>query len=208
MKNQELSNFTEELRIWNSFETEEHSLNDNRITEKAKASRDRAIMHAYNYLKKMAIGKTKRERNISLQPTELANMAIIKLDNDIRKYCGKIENRGFFYYAAGRAMRQLIIEHSLKKKSLSNNRVKNQTLEESLIPVQEGIDNTKILLVDKIINELKRINERHYKVIFFKYWIGLKSDEIADALGIGKSTVERDFSIAKKWLRHRLKDAI
>ena len=42
------------------------------------------------------------------------------------------------------------------------------------------------------------------RIVELKFFGGLQIDEIAEVLGIGHATVERDWKLARAWLRRQL----
>ena len=47
--------------------------------------------------------------------------------------------------------------------------------------------------------------ERRFEVVRLRIWSGLTYQEIAEDLGVGVATVERDWQTARAWLYGRLK---
>ena len=54
----------------------------------------------------------------------------------------------------------------------------------------------------KRLNNLAAFDERLAKIVELKYFGGLTLDEIAEMLEISRTTVKRDWNIAKAWLKH------
>jgi len=62
-----------------------------------------------------------------------------------------------------------------------------------------------VLQVHEALTELAAIDERLVRVVEMRYFVGLEMDEIAQALGVGKRTVERDWEKARSFLYASLK---
>ena len=59
--------------------------------------------------------------------------------------------------------------------------------------------------VDEALQELARLDPRLVQVVEMKYFGGLNSDEIAEALGIAERSVRRDWQKARVLLHEELK---
>ncbi len=54
------------------------------------------------------------------------------------------------------------------------------------------------------LDALAQINNRASHIITLRYFGGFSIPEVAEHLGIGESTVEKDWRYARAWLRRRL----
>jgi RNA polymerase sigma-70 factor (ECF subfamily) len=61
-----------------------------------------------------------------------------------------------------------------------------------------------ILIMDELLQRLTKLNARHGRVVELHFFGGLSFEEIAEALGVGLRTVERDWQMARAWLRSEL----
>ena len=52
------------------------------------------------------------------------------------------------------------------------------------------------------MNELARLDERQARVVELHFFGGLTYEEIAECLGIGRSTVIRELRMAQIWLKN------
>ena len=81
-----------------------------------------------------------------------------------------------------------------------------------MVTLEEGIDNLgsyiarseEILAVDEVLSKLERLDPRQARVVELRYFGGLSAPETAEAMAISLSTVEREWSLAKAWLRAQL----
>jgi DNA-directed RNA polymerase specialized sigma24 family protein len=58
--------------------------------------------------------------------------------------------------------------------------------------------------LDEALSRLERIDSRASRVVELRYFTGLSEREAAEALGIGLSTLKRDWDFAKAWLLDQL----
>ena len=148
---------------------------------------------AGKYLKGEAPGHT-------LQATELVHEAFLKLVGST-----EIDWRGrtHFYAVGAQAMRRILVDHARRKKSLKRGgNVPKVSLEEGQpLTLSKEED---ILAVDEALNRLAALNERHARIVELRFFGGLKVEEVAEALAIGRRTVEADWTFARAWLRREL----
>ena len=52
--------------------------------------------------------------------------------------------------------------------------------------------------------ELRELDPRKHEIIEFHYLLGLKREEIAEAIGVSVPTVDRELRFSKAWLKERL----
>jgi RNA polymerase sigma factor (TIGR02999 family) len=109
-----------------------------------------------------------------------------------------------FKSIAIRAMRQVLVEEARRR--LAHKR------DCELLPLTGDIAASpfspicvELLAMDAAITELADLSERQADVVCRRVFGGETVDEIAEALGISKSSVERDWRIARAWLAVRIR---
>jgi RNA polymerase sigma factor (sigma-70 family) len=60
------------------------------------------------------------------------------------------------------------------------------------------------LLLDQALNELAAIDPQQAQIVELRYFGGLTEGEVASVLSVSRSTVTRDWTIAKGWLYRRI----
>ena len=58
-----------------------------------------------------------------------------------------------------------------------------------------------MLDVERALSRLERISERRARVVELRFFAGLEDTEIAAALGVSLSTVEREWRTARAYLK-------
>jgi len=155
----------------------------------------------YSELKGMAAHYLRRERaGATLQPTALVHEAYLRLvDGD------GIDDRGrtYFFGAAARAMRQLLIERARARGSekRGGDRRRVPLGEDAL--VIDGLD-FDVLSLDEALEELAALSERQARVVELRFFGGLDVVQVADLLEISDRTVKTDWRMARAWLRRKL----
>ena len=145
-------------------------------------------------LRAIAAHKMASERpGHTLQPTALVSEAYLRLGGSEGF---KFENRSHFFAAAAEAMRRILVDnarrHSQLKRGGNQERVE---LHETRIAAPDEDD--KLLLVHEALDDLAREDPMKAEVVKLRYFVGLKHQEIADALGVSEPTIRRHWAVAR-----------
>lgn len=114
-----------------------------------------------------------------------------------------IENKTQLLYLTSIAMRNIIVDNArLWKAKKRGGFQEDIPLDQiSLVSVQR---NDEILALGDALEELKHENRRLVDVVTCRFFGGLTQDETAQALGISKATIKRDWTLAKAILFQKL----
>ena len=156
----------------------------------------------YNELKDIASVQISSERNdLTLNRTDLVHEVYIKWLNQEDLECN---SRKHLLRLASKAMHQILVDYARKKLAdkRGNGAVKIEFNDERL-NVEEA---EQFLELNEACNELRKIDERLFDIVQLKYFSGLSVQQVADALDISKSTVNRDWKKAKTLLFIKLKE--
>ncbi len=154
----------------------------------------------YSDLKLIASGIRHKQINVSstLNTTSLVNEAWLKLN----KWGVKAENRKHFFCITAKAMRQILINSAKQKLSHKRN-VKLIAFED--LGVDTSNEAEWMIMLDKILKPIEKQNPRLVDVFQLRYFLGFTEPEIAKALEISLSTVNRDWLIVKKIIKSIMK---
>lgn len=139
----------------------------------------------------------------TLQPSALINEAVMKL-----LATGAVEdspNRRYLFGAAVQAMKQVLIDHSRRKKSQKRGGDWEATPLDSLVDhfaEENGFDFDDLNVA---LEELAAENTRQREVIEHRFFGGLSNEQTAALLGVSLGTIERDLRLARAKLYKRLK---
>jgi RNA polymerase sigma factor (sigma-70 family) len=61
-----------------------------------------------------------------------------------------------------------------------------------------------LLALHEALEELAQIDEQQSRIVELRFFGGLSIEETAKVAGIGHATVERDWKMARAWLRRKL----
>ena len=132
-------------------------------------------------------------RRATLQATALVNEAYLRL---IDKDAVSWENRRHFFFAASRAMRDVLVDEarrkSAKRRGGDRRRVTLEGVDVGLATPAEDM-----LALDDALQALEREDERRAQIVRLRYFGGLSEEEAAEALGVSKRTVSREWSLAR-----------
>jgi RNA polymerase sigma factor (TIGR02999 family) len=168
------------------------------------ASLDQLFQLLYTELRQLAHARLRR----SPGPAPLDTTALVHESYLRFSQLGQlqVQNRGHFLSYAARVMRSVVVD--LVRETRAERRgggVIAVTLDTSVAGPESGEE--EILAVHAALDELGAIDARLVQVVEMRYFVGLEMGEIADALGVGKRTVERDWEKARSYLYRVLQPA-
>lgn len=167
---------------------------------------DELMVHVYDELRRLAHGRLRHERpGHTLSTTALVHEAYLKLaDLDHLQW----KNRAQFFAVASTAMRRILVDYARAAKRLKRGgRQRPISLDEQgedRLPAMSQEDADELLALDDALNRLGAVHERQRKVVELRFFSGLTIQETAEVLGVGLSTVKRDWSTARAWLNREL----
>lgn len=137
----------------------------------------------------------------TLQTTALVHEAYLKLGGDRGM---EWEGRNHFLRVAAQAMRHILIDHARKKRSLKKG---GDRLREPLDKAVELFEKTSLVdLVDldSALDRLGKIEQQLVRIVELRFFGGFTVLETAQILGISKTTVKHDWSLARAWLKQQI----
>ena len=161
----------------------------------------------YSELRRLAGNHLRRERqNHTLEPTALVNEAYLKL---IDQRNARWQNRAQFYGVAAQLMRRILVDHARQHKAAKRGGSDQQRLSitsAGQLGAKECSSEPAIdlLALHEALNELAQMDPQQSRIVELKFFGGLSIDETVEVLGIGHATVERDWKMARAWLRRKL----
>lgn len=153
----------------------------------------------YGVLRGIAVSEVGARRDGTLQPTALVHEAYLRLLHRESSW----ESRGHFFFAAARAMRDVLVEQARRRISLKRGGAwKREELEDLTLLIEPpDID---ILALDEALDELARTYPRQHQLVQLRFFAGLDSEETAKVLGISRRTAERDWRFVRARLHLQL----
>ena len=155
----------------------------------------------YDELRRLAVRYLRRERdNHSLQPTALVNEAYLRLVDQQKV---EWQSRAQFYGLAARVMRNILVDHARSRQAAKRG---GEQFQVSFDGDHQGIVNPEIefLAVHEALERLATFDEQKAQIVELRFFGGLSIEETAEVLRVGHATVERDWKLARAWLRREL----
>ena len=157
-------------------------------------------------LRHVARNLLRRERRaVSLTPTELVNESYIKLwgKKDL-----DADNRRYLFAAAGRAMRQVLVDHyrtqHAAKRPNPDARVSSDVLRSKGVAPAVRPEYLDLHLA---VEQLDEWNSALGEVVYLKLYWEMTHGEIADHLGLSEKAIEKRWGKARGVLRAMLAGA-
>jgi RNA polymerase sigma factor (TIGR02999 family) len=166
------------------------------LTARADEARvvDELVPLVYDELRRMAHRFLARESHVStLATTALVHEAYLKLVG-YQQIPGR--GRGYFFGAAARAMRQVLVDAARHRARRGGGR----PLTISRVDPAADEPEAQVLAVDEALSALAVRYPRQAQVVECRFFGGLSVEETAEALAISPRTVRRDWSVAQAWL--------
>jgi len=158
---------------------------------------DALVPRIFDELREIARRQLSREHDrFTLQTTELVHEAYLRLAND--KHV-TTRGRPYFYAAASRAMRQVLIEAARARGAAKRGGgARLITLDDQTAAVDAYGD--ELIELDLALVELEKIHPRHARVVECRFFGGMNVEDVARSLGISPRTVKSDWAFARAWL--------
>jgi RNA polymerase sigma factor (TIGR02999 family) len=161
---------------------------------------DRLMPLVYDELRRLANRYMRSERpEHTLQATALVNEAYLRLVDMKVSW----QDRAHFFAVAARLMRRLLVDHARANQRAKRESGAKVSLDDALeVSSKPALD---LVALDEALTRFATFDPRKAEIIELHFFGGLSNDEVAEALGISRATVQRDLRLAKAWLSHELK---
>lgn len=162
---------------------------------------DKLMPAVYEDLRRLARYQLDGERQgHTLEPTALVHEAFMRLGNYEQIAW---QNRAHFFAVASTIMRRVLVDHARKRVAAKRGGAATQlTLVESRSP--GATVDVDIQALDEALTRLEALDARQCRIVELRFFGGLSHTEIAEVLGVSLATINRDWRVAKLWLRRAL----
>lgn len=165
---------------------------------------DQLIPLVYRELRAIAQNYLNRERSgHTLQSTALVHELYERM---AQQQLPQWRNRAQFFAVAALLMRRILVDHARSRQAAKRGGDVVKVSVDELANVSAPVDFDLVALDDALM-ELARLDPQQSRVVELKIFVGLSNDDMAEVLGISKSTVKRDWETARVWLYRELSDS-
>ena len=171
------------------------------INAGAESAPEMLLPLVYDELRKLAQSYMENERpDHTLQATALVHDAYIRLvDWENVSW----QNRAHFFSMAAQVMRNILVDHAVKRKAQKRDFGQRIELTENVSFA--GGSEVDILALNEALEALDEFEPIQSKIVELRFFAGLSIEETAHILKVSPATVKREWAVAKTWLYRRLK---
>lgn len=164
---------------------------------------DELLQLVYDELRALAGRYLRRDRAAhTLQPTALVHEAYVRVTD---RTGARYKSRAHFSALCAVAMRCILTDHARRRRTAKRGGDRRRVVL-SDVDVPQARPAVDALALDEALSELARRNERHARVVEYRYFGGMTVEEVAETLEVSRSTVEDDWRMARAWLRVQLRE--
>ena len=167
-----------------------------------RAALDELVPLVFDELRRLAHSYLRRERaDHTLQPTALVNEAYLRLVNQEGV---RWQSRAHFFGIAANLMRQILVDHARRRAAEKRGGADLQRLsltQAERVAEGAGVD---VLALNEALDRLSAFDPQQARIVELKFFAGLTIEETAEVLNVSHATVERDWKLARAWLKREL----
>ena len=173
-----------------------------RWTEGDASALDRLMPLVYDELHRLAVNYLRRERREhTLQPTALVNELYLKIFDQQRT---NWRNRAQFFGIAAQLMRRILVDHARAHYSTKRG---GDRFCVSLRHVKAAFGSEPdedLLALHDVLKRLEELDPDQGRIVELRFFAGLTIKETAEVMHSSHATVEREWRIAKAFIKNEL----
>ena len=182
---------------------ERHSISKllNNFGEGDPEALDQLFSLVYEELRRQARRYLRREdAGHTLQTSELLHEAYIRLAH-LEK--GRWASRNHFFAYTAKMLRNILADHARNKqrRKRGGGAIRVTFSEADAVSAEPDID---LMTLDEALERLAAIDPGQVRIVELLYFGGLSLEAAADVLEVSRSTVAREWNIARAWLHREL----
>ena len=181
-----------------------------RIDDGEHDALDELMGLVYDDLERMASSYLRRQfgervNQITMEPAALVNEAFLKLIKQRKGF----DNRGQFFAIATKLMLRVLTEYRRKKFAAKRGgegkpRMTLAIERHAATQAAEPLHEVEIDELAKVIEALDNLDPRRCEIVKMRVVWGMTVPEVAEALDVSPSAVDRDWRWAKVWMAEEL----
>ena len=166
-----------------------------------ETARDELMPLVYDELHRLASNYLRRERREhTLQPTALVNELFLKFSE---QHSMNWQNRAQFFGVAAQLMRRILVDyaraHYASKRGSGRYCISLKNI--AAFGAQPDAD---LLALHDVLNGLEQIDPDQARIVELRFFGGLTIKETAEVMQTSHATVEREWKMAKAYLKREL----
>ena len=166
---------------------------------------DQLLPLVYDELRALAGAQLRNERTgHTLGATALVHEAYLRLAERDRLAA---KDRSHFFALAAQSMRRVLINHARSRKRQKRGRGKDALPLEAVEHLVGEQAADELIALDEALTRLAAVSPRAATVVERRFFAGLTLEETAETLDLSPKTVQRDWIVARAWLRKEIGDA-
>ena len=136
-----------------------------------------------------------------LSSSSLVHQAYVRMVDQSR-----IDRQGktHFFAIGATVMRRILVDHARKVRSLKRGGdwERRQLTDEVTFQLSDDSD---VVALDDLLKLLADLNPRQAKIVELRFFGGMTMREIATEMNLGLRTVEKEWAMARAWMRRELR---
>ena len=155
----------------------------------------------YDELRRLARGYLQRERgDHTLQATGLVHEAYLRL---VDQKTTTWQNRAHFFGVAAQLMRRILVDHARRHRTAKRGGDATKVeFDEALAPsASRSLD---VIALDDALQDLAKLNLQHSQIVELRFFGGMTTEEVAEVLDVSPRTIQREWRMARAWLRRQI----
>jgi RNA polymerase sigma factor (TIGR02999 family) len=155
----------------------------------------------YDGLHRLAVTYLRRERHEhTLQPTALVNELYLKIFDQQRT---NWHNRAQFFGVAAQLMRRILVDHARAHRTTKRGGDRF-CVSLGKVPPFGSQPDTDLLALHEVLTRLEEVDADQARIVELRFFGGLTIEETAEVMDSSHATVEREWRIAKAFLKREL----
>lgn len=114
------------------------------------------------------------------------------------------QGKTHFFAIGATVMRRILVDHARKTRSLKRGGgwERRQLTDDVTFQLSRDED---VMALDELLSKLAELNPRQAKIVELRFFGGMTMGEIATEMSLGLRTVEKEWAMARAWMRRELR---
>jgi len=173
-----------------------------------QSASDQLFTALYADLRKLAARQLRQVFGDGLHATSLVHEAYFRL---AKPKAMAVADRAHFFAVAGRAMRQLVIDHARQRQASKRGGIHRDlaldALDEAALPAAlTDTRDIEVFALDQALQQLSEVDESLARLVEMRFFAGMDLAEIAEVLQRSERSLKRDWRKARAFLHAHLRE--